>query len=509
MTPQLASDKPTAARTNAARFVPAVSVPTREPFPSLVIHADRFEPRGSFAQAQATYLEPDPNAVAALERGMRRHELGVVAHYYMDAELQGVLAACGAPHIHIADSLQMADRAVAMAERGAKAIAVLGVDFMSENVRAMLDASGFSHVPVYRATAERIGCSLAESAEALSYGAYLTRASQTPRSLHVIYVNTSLRTKAKAQTLVPTITCTSSNVLSILLQAYAQIPDIKVWFGPDTYMGHNLHSMLRAFTSMDEAAIRRLHPAHTRASLAAASERFACFEQGTCIVHHMFGDAVVAQVQRDYADAFVTAHLEVPGEMFALGFAAQQQGRGVVGSTSNILSFISAKVDQALAQGTPARPRFILGTESGMITSIVGEVQQKLRAAAMASGQEISVEIVFPVAAEAISATGDVHLPIVPGVRAGDGCSTAGGCATCPYMKMSSLDTLFNLVELLDRGDRAALVPYAPAVYSETLAGETIAALGGKSILRMRALQQTGVLPAELEAEIITRRPTH
>ena len=206
-----------------------------------------------------------------------------------------------------------------MAADGARAIIVLGVDFMSENVRAMLDASGFAHVPVYRPVQGAIGCSLAESAERRDYAAYLTRAARTPNSLHVIYINTSLRTKARAQRLLPTMTCTSSNVLSILLQAYAQVPDLHIWFGPDTYMGRNLASLLWALSRMDEASVKALHPLHTPQSLADAHARFHYFEQGVCIVHHMFGDAVATQVQRDYTDAFLTAHLEVPGEMFAFG----------------------------------------------------------------------------------------------------------------------------------------------------------------------------------------------
>lgn len=32
---------------------------------------------------------------------------------------------------------------------------------------------------------------------------------------------------------------------------------------------------------------------------------------------------VVARVRRDYSDAYHTAHLEVPGEMFALAMDAQ------------------------------------------------------------------------------------------------------------------------------------------------------------------------------------------
>jgi quinolinate synthase len=474
-------------------------------FPSLLIHPDRFEAQGAFAQTQAAYLEPDPEAVATLSSQLRSQNIGVVAHFYMDPELQGTLSACGWPHIHIADSLQMADRAVQMAERGANAIVVLGVDFMSENVRAMLDASGFGHVPVYRVREHAIGCSLAESADALAYAAYLARAARTPRSLHVIYVNTSLRIKARAQTLLPTITCTSSNVLALLLQAYAQVPDLHVWFGPDTYMGRNLASMLEALAQMDEAAVAQLHPAHTPASLAQARARFHFFEQGVCVVHHMFGDAVVATVRRDYPDAFVTAHLEVPGEMFALGFEAQRHDRGVVGSTSNILDFIGRKVDQAVSARKAARLSFILGTESGMITPVARRVQQTLRALRDAGGPEIVVEIVFPVAAEAIAVTGDAALPIVPGVAGGEGCSTAGGCASCPYMKMSSLDALFALLDRVASTDPSALRAYAPKTYAETIDGQSIAALGSMSIVRMRELQRAGAFPAELVAEVLGR----
>jgi quinolinate synthase len=42
----------------------------------------------------------------------------------------------------------MADAAVKMAHAGCTTIAVLGVDFMSENVRAILDEAGLEHVKV-------------------------------------------------------------------------------------------------------------------------------------------------------------------------------------------------------------------------------------------------------------------------------------------------------------------------------------------------------------------------
>lgn len=121
------------------------------------------------------------------------------------------------------DSLAMADTAVRMAEGGCKAICVLGVDFMSENVRAILDEAGHTSVEVYRMSASDIGCSLAEAAESELYTSFLETAGQQPKSMHVIYINTSLRTKALADDVVPTITCTSSNVVQTVLQGFAQV----------------------------------------------------------------------------------------------------------------------------------------------------------------------------------------------------------------------------------------------------------------------------------------------
>jgi quinolinate synthase len=61
-------------------------------FPTLRVLEDRFEADGAFAQAQAQYLRPDPDAVRALDALLAERRIGVVAHYYMDPELQGVLA---------------------------------------------------------------------------------------------------------------------------------------------------------------------------------------------------------------------------------------------------------------------------------------------------------------------------------------------------------------------------------------------------------------------------------
>jgi quinolinate synthase len=476
---------------------------TERTFPSLRILEDRLEAEGAFAEAQAEFLRPDPALVSALDALLEAKRIGVVAHFYMDAQLQGVLASCRWPHIGISDSLVMADRAVAFAQAGCRSIVVLGVDFMSENARAMLDAAGFAHVPVYRVAAAPIGCSLAAAADTLAYHAWLTQAARTPRSLHVVYINTSLRTKARSHATLPTITCTSSNVVQTVLAAFAEIPGVHVFFGPDTYMGRNLAHLFESLADMDDETIRRIHPAHGRASVRAVRERFHFFEQGHCIVHHLFGADVVRRVRAEESDSFITAHLEVPGEMFQLALEARAADRGVVGSTSDILRFISRKVREAAEAGGGRTLRFVLGTEAGMITSIVRDAQKTLRAHA---GSQIAVEIVFPVASEAIARTDDADLAVVPGVSGGEGCSTTGGCATCPYMKMNSLDALLDLVRDVDVLDDDSLAAFHPAKYFELIEGRSAAEVASEPILHMRHFQKHGRLPPALIEDVLTRQ---
>lgn len=220
--------------------------------------------QGSFAEAQANYLQPDMQVVKELDALLHEKKMGIVAHFYMDPELQGILSSLKWEHTFIADSLAMGEAAAKMAKKGIQSVAVLGVDFMSESVRANLDSNGFEHIPVYRLAEQKIGCSLAESAERQAYIAYLQKASKTPNSLHIVYINTSLRSKAYAHDLVPTITCTSSNVVQTVLQAFAQVPDITIWYGPDTYMGENLEQMFQQIGQLPDEQIRQIHPQHNQ-----------------------------------------------------------------------------------------------------------------------------------------------------------------------------------------------------------------------------------------------------
>jgi quinolinate synthase len=496
---------PGASAARAFSAAAPAAVGTSAAFPSLLISAKDIVPQGSFAESQAAYMTPDCKTVQELSQLCKAANLGVVSHYYMDAELQGTLDSLDWPHVIVADSLKMGDAAVGMARAGVTSIACLGVDFMAESVRANLDATGFSHVPVYRLSEKEIGCSLASSAERAEYRAWLSQAARVPNSLHVVYINTSLYSKAMAHSMVPTITCTSSNVLQTVLQAFAQVPGLTLWYGPDTYMGENLETMLKSMCeSMSDEEIRAVHPSHTTGTLKEilGSGRFRYFKQGNCVVHHMFGDDVVARVRRDYGDAFHTAHLEVPGEMFALAMEASRDGRGVVGSTSNILNFIAEKAEVAVG-----RIQVVLGTESGMITSIVRAVQQRLRSRGGTGSAQ--VEIVFPVASEAMTVTGEGEgaLATVPGVQGGEGCSTAGGCATCPFMKMNDLDGLEDLARSIASGGSASgsLKSFLPKKRAFLVDGVDKLQLGAQPILHMRKFMADKALGDDLVQDVKQR----
>ena len=455
-------------------------------FPSLKINASGFSPNGTFAEAQAEYLRPDSESVSRLDTLLKSNNAGIVAHFYMDPELQGVLGGLEHPHVFTSDSLAMADAAVSMAEQGVKRIIVMGVDFMSENVRAVLDYKGHTDVGVFRLSEQEIGCTLAAGAEAPGYGAWLDKANKIGNGLHVVYINTSLVTKAKAHAKVPTITCTSSNVVRTIMQAFAQVPDITVWFGPDTHMGGNLRTYFTAMSKLSEEEIKKVHPAHDVETVKNIVNNLEVYPQGTCVVHEMFGADVVRKLKNNYADCYHTAHLEVPGEMFGLASQAKAKGLGQVGSTSDILHFITDKVDAALAKEGKQTVRVTLGTEAGMITPIAKKVQQTLQEA---NRSDIDLEIIFPVSSSSVTVDDNIGTGVVPGPPSGEGCSTAGGCATCVYMKMNSLDSLLGLLETMPRRTEESLAAYHPKVYNETIGEKSVAEVGGETILHMRAFQ--------------------
>jgi len=526
-----------------------------DPFPSLIVTKSGCKPKGSFAEAQAKYLTPDDQQVDKLAKLLIEKKCGIVAHFYMDPEVQGVLMRCKAKHpecasrIFISDSLVMADAAVRMVrDEKCENVCVLGVDFMSENVRAIIDDAGFPEANVYRMSSDAIGCSLAEAAQTETYEKYLREAGEAKNSLHVIYINTGLDTKASAIAKVPTIACTSSNVVNTVLQAAAQIPDVKIFYGPDTYMGGNLVQLLtRASTTWSNEEIKQLHPGHDQKSLKKVLDNMEYFRDGACVVHHLFGGEVCRVVRDCYSDAYQAAHFEVPGEMFTLAMEARERNMGVVGSTQNILDFILAKIRGGIEKerkskelfssssssssyssndnniSTSAleedgevyvleRMKFVLGTETGMVTSIVRAVTDELEK----NDSSVECEIVFPVSVDSItqvnsSSSGKIvseamsSLSIIPGPASGEGCGIDGGCASCPYMKMNSLAALTETLEMIggESGQKKnfGLEMREPKKYE----GNNVAKEGCVSILHMRNFQRDKKLGDDLVQDILSR----
>ena len=205
-------------------------------------------------------------------------------------------------------------------------------------------------------------------------------------------------------------------------------------------MGHNLLSLLDAILDTqwsDERIARELHPMHNQQTIQSLRDNLNVYPSGNCVVHHMFGQSVVDTVNTQYKDAYVTAHLEVPGEMFQIALEKSLKDEGVVGSTSNILQFIERKVEEAAKEGDGGGVggekktlKFILGTEAGMVTSIVRSVQHILDSNAC---QNVEAEIIFPVSSEAVMGvendgsesnnnnTTQTTLEVVPGVAGGEG----------------------------------------------------------------------------------------
>ena len=106
-----------------------------------------------------------------------------------------------------------------------------------------------------------------------------------------------------------------------MLQASVEIHNVNILYGPDTYMGENLVTM---FTSVldagwdDEKIATDMHPEHNRESITKLRDSIEVYPNRNCVVHHMLGNEVVNTVRENYDDAYVTAHLEVPGEMFEI-----------------------------------------------------------------------------------------------------------------------------------------------------------------------------------------------
>lgn len=218
--------------------------------------------------------------IANIKRMLKEQNAVLVAHYYVDAELQDLAEETGGC---VADSLEMARFGF---EHPATTVVVAGVRFMGETAKIL---SPEKRVLVVEREAE---CSLDLGCPADEFGKFCD---QHPDRTVVVYANTSAAVKARADWVV-----TSSIALKVIEHLHQQ--GKKIIWAPDKYLGDYVYRQTGADMLMWD---------------------------GSCIVHEEFKADALAEAKRQHPDAAVLVHPESPPGVIA------QADR--VGSTSQLI----------------------------------------------------------------------------------------------------------------------------------------------------------------------------
>jgi len=218
--------------------------------------------------------------VERIKRKLDEHNAVLVAHYYVDWDLQDLAEESGG---FVADSLEMARFGY---EHPAQTVVVAGVRFMGETAKIL---SPEKRVLVVDNEAE---CSLDLGCPAEEFTPFCDA---NPDRTVVVYANTSAAVKARADWVV-----TSSIALKVVEHLKQQ--GEKILWAPDRYLGQYVQSQTGADMLLWQAA---------------------------CVVHEEFKAKELAEMKKQYPDAAVLVHPESPPDVIALADR--------VGSTSQII----------------------------------------------------------------------------------------------------------------------------------------------------------------------------
>ncbi len=240
------------------------------------------------AHAWARVAPPvSPGQRAALKRRavelLRAHRAVLVAHYYVDGDLQDLALETGGC---VADSLEMARFG---RTHDARTLVVAGVRFMGESAK-ILSPDKRVLMPDLEAT-----CSLDLGCPADAFSAFCDA---HPDREVVVYANTSAAVKARADWMV-----TSSCALPIVQHLKAQ--GRKILWAPDRHLGRYIQEQTGADMLMWD---------------------------GACIVHDEFKGVELELLRQQHPDARVLVHPESP--------ASVVRQADVVGSTSQLLQAV-------------------------------------------------------------------------------------------------------------------------------------------------------------------------
>ena len=216
-----------------------------------------------------------------IKRLLKERNAVLVAHYYVDADLQDLAEETGGC---VSDSLEMARFG---RDHPAQTLVVAGVRFMGESAK-ILSPEKTILMPDLDAT-----CSLDLGCPAEEFAAFCD---QHPDRTVVVYANTSAAVKARADWMV-----TSSIGLDIVRHLHEQ--GKKILWAPDRHLG--------AYIQKQTGADMLLW-------------------QGSCLVHDEFKGIELDLLKAEYPDAKVLVHPESPANVVAQA--------DVVGSTTQLIN---------------------------------------------------------------------------------------------------------------------------------------------------------------------------
>lgn len=252
-------------------------------------------------------MSAQSNIMIEIKKLKREKNVIILGHNYMDYGVQLVSDFTG-------DSYDLAVKAM---KTNAKMIVFAGVYFMAEQAAALNpDKKVLSPDP-------NAGCSLSDSLDVDTLKKYKEIYPDAPV---VLYINTSIYTKALADYIV-----TSSTAVKVVSKLDAK----NIIFGPDA----NLANYVERKTGKK---LIKVPP------------------NGRCIVHANYTKQLVSIARKKYPNALLMAHPESPLEIL--------EAADFVGSTNQMIKF---------AKESPNK-EFIVATELGMINALKIQVPDKV-----------------------------------------------------------------------------------------------------------------------------------
>ncbi|MFT7414007.1 MAG: quinolinate synthase [Methylophagaceae bacterium] len=233
--------------------------------------------------------------VAKIKVLLEQKNAVLIAHYYVDDELQALAEQTGG---YVSDSLDMANFG---AQHQANTLVICGVRFMGETAK-ILSPEKTVIMPTLKAECSLdLGCPIDEFSQFCD---------QYPDHEVVVYANTSVAVKARADWIV-----TSSNAIQIIQHLMAQ--GKKIIWGPDRHLGKYINNKTGADMIL---------------------------WQGHCIVHDEFKLYELEALMEKHPDADVLVHPESPEAIIAKA--------DFVGSTKQIIAAGKASKAETLIIAT-------------------------------------------------------------------------------------------------------------------------------------------------------------